>query len=122
MKLFMQYNPQFQNHQSSQYPESSSTAHSMSQWNTIPESTDRSSEHNWPAQDVAMEPRLDLATATDPWDECGEPALHPDVEQHDEDYLLEEDKGRHFESSAKGSTGNCGENGDPMGGILEGSS
>jgi hypothetical protein len=73
----------------------------MFEWDTFPESADRCSELDFPAQGLAVEPRLDLATAPDPWDECGEPPCHQDIEQNDGDYLLEKDKGRHLESSAK---------------------
>ena len=65
-----------------------------------------------------MEPRLDLATAPDPRDECGKPPCHPDVEQTDGDDLLEEDEGCDLESSIKGWKGNCGKHGGTVGGIL----
>lgn len=74
----------------------------MPHWDALPKPPKGRSKLNKLIQDLALEPRLDLATAPDPWDEHWRPSCNPNLEPLDGEGMLEEDEGSVIESSQKG--------------------
>ena len=106
--------------QNSPCAETPCSTHVVPQRDTFPESAGRCSEFDQPSQDLAMEPGLDLETASHTWNKCWRPSRNSDVEPHDGNCVLTKDQASHSESSKEGGKGNHCFDGRALGRILQG--
>ncbi|KNZ54446.1 hypothetical protein VP01_2945g2 [Puccinia sorghi] len=66
--------------QNSPFPETPFSTHVVPQWGTFPELAGRCSEFDQPSQDLAVEPGLNLETASHTWNECWQLSCRLDLE------------------------------------------
>lgn len=97
--MIKQYHTEPKCQQNSPCPETLCSTHVVPQWDTFPESTGRCSESDQPSQDLAVEPGLDLETASHTWNDRWRPTCSSDVEPHDANCVLTKDQAGYSKSS-----------------------